>query len=88
MESVVKKLYRDPDNKKIAGVCSGVAIYLGLDVTVLRIIFLIAAIFGCAGLWIYLIIWLIAPEAKTPIEKCELRGLPPIEENIKELRKE
>lgn len=88
MENVVKKLYRDSDNKKIAGVCSGVAIYFGLDVTVLRIIFLIAALFGCAGLWVYLIIWLIAPETKTPIEKCELRGWPTTEENLRKFSKE
>lgn len=88
MENVVRKLYRNTEDKKIAGVCSGLAIYLGIDVTVLRIIFFCALLFGCAGFWVYLIIWIIAPEARTPREKCELRGIPVTEENIKELSKE
>ena len=80
-EKTVRRLFRDPDDKKIAGVCSGLALYLGVDVVVIRIIFLIALIFF-AGFWIYLVIWIAAPEAKTAIEKCELRGLPANAENI------
>lgn len=82
MENVVRKLYRNPDDKKIAGVCSGLAIYFGIDVTVIRIVFFAAMIFGFTGFWLYLIIWIIAPEAKTAVEKCELRGLPTTEENL------
>ena len=79
----VKKLFRDPDGKKIAGVCSGIAIFLGVDITLIRVIFLIALICGCAGFWIYLVIWIAAPEAKTAAEKCELRGIPANAENIR-----
>jgi phage shock protein PspC (stress-responsive transcriptional regulator) len=82
MENVVRKLFRNPDDKKIAGVCSGLAVYFGLDVTIIRIVFLAALIFGFTGFWIYLIVWIVAPEAKTPVEKCELRGLPTTEENL------
>lgn len=78
-----RKLFRDPDGKRIAGVCSGVALYLGVDVTLIRAIFLFMAIFGCAGLCIYIVIWIVAPEAKTAVEKCELRGLPANAENIR-----
>lgn len=82
-ERPVKKLFRDPDDKKIAGVCSGLALFLGVDVVIIRVIFLIALICGSAGGWIYLVIWIAAPEARTAAEKCELRGIPATAENIR-----
>ena len=82
-EMPARKLFRDPDGKRLAGVCSGLAIFLGVDVTLVRAIFLIMAIFGCAGLWVYIVIWIAAPEAKTAAEKCELRGIPANAENIR-----
>ena len=62
MTDEIKKLYRNPRDKKIAGVCSGLAEYLGVDVTVVRILFLVALLCIGTGLGIYLIIWLLAPE--------------------------
>ena len=82
-EKPVRKLFRDPDGKKIAGVCSGIALFLGVDVTLIRVIFLVALICGSAGFWIYLVIWIAAPEAMTAAEKCELRGIPANAENIR-----
>ena len=79
----VRKLFRDPDGKKIAGVCSGLALFLGVDVVLIRVIFLVALICGSAGFWIYLVIWIAAPEANTAAEKCELRGIPATAENIR-----
>ena len=82
-ERPVKKLFRDPDDKKIAGVCSGLALFLGVDVTIIRVIFLVALICGSAGFWIYLVIWIATPQAMTAAEKCELRGIPATAENIR-----
>ena len=82
-EKPVRKLFRDPDGKRIAGVCSGIALFLGVDVTLIRVIFLVALICGSAGFWIYLVIWIAAPEARTAAEKCELRGIPANAENIR-----
>ncbi len=82
-ERPVRKLFRNPDDKKIAGVCSGIALFLGVDVVLIRIIFLVALICGSAGFWIYLVIWIAAPEAVTAAEKCELRGIPANAENIR-----
>ena len=82
-ERPVRKLFRDPDDKKIAGVCSGLALFLGVDVVLIRIIFLVALLCGSAGGWIYLVIWIAAPEARTAAEKCELRGIPATAENIR-----
>lgn len=82
-EKPVRKLFRDPDDKKIAGVCSGLALFLGIDVVLVRILFLIALICGSAGFWIYVIVWIAAPVANTAAEKCELRGIPATAENIR-----
>ncbi|MCQ2297318.1 MAG: PspC domain-containing protein [Bacteroidales bacterium] len=57
-----KRLYRIPSQGKIAGVCAGLAQYFDVDVTLVRILFLLALIFATGGLWIYLICWLFMPE--------------------------
>ena len=57
----MRRLTLDIANKKIAGVCAGVAKYLDIDVTVVRVIFLASLIIGGIGLWTYLVIWAIAP---------------------------
>jgi len=56
-----KRLTRSRD-KKIAGVCGGVANYLDVDPTIIRIAFLLVALLGGASVLVYLIIWIIAPE--------------------------
>ena len=77
-----KKLHRDPDNKAIAGVCSGLAIHFNLDVTLVRVLMLAALILGSAGFWIYIILWIVMPVADTPARKCEMYGVPPTAENM------
>lgn len=79
----VKKFFRDPDNCQIAGVCSGLSAYLGIDVVLVRIVFLVALFCGSAGFWIYAVIWIVAPQARTAAEKCEMRGIPATAENIR-----
>lgn len=78
----VKKLYLDQDDKKIGGVCSGLALFFGIDVTIIRIIMLVALLCGGCGFWVYLVIWIVAPKAMTPAQKCELRGWPVTAENM------
>ena len=79
----IRKFFRDADGKKLAGVCSGLALYLNIDVSLIRILFLVVFFFGSAGGWGYLVLWIIAPEARTAAEKCEMRGIPPTAENIR-----
>ena len=57
-----RRLTRSTSDRKIAGVCGGIAKYLNIDPTVVRIIFLIALICGSLGFWAYLIVWIAAPE--------------------------
>ncbi|MFZ5561553.1 MAG: PspC domain-containing protein [Pseudomonadota bacterium] len=62
-------LQRSRDNRMIAGVMAGLARYLGVDVTVLRIIYTLVTVFSGAfpGIVIYLILWLLMPpEAENP----------------------
>jgi phage shock protein C len=56
-----KRLVRIEEGRMIAGVCTGLAAYLGVDPTLIRVIFVLLAIFGGGGLLIYLILWLIMP---------------------------
>lgn len=56
-----KVLYRDTQNGKIAGVCSGLSEYLEVDVSLIRLIWVIFAVFGGAGIFIYIIAALIIP---------------------------
>lgn len=56
-----RKLVRTRSDAKIAGVCGGLAQYLDIDSTIVRIIFLVLLLTGSVGFWIYLIIWIVAP---------------------------
>jgi phage shock protein PspC (stress-responsive transcriptional regulator) len=83
-----KRLYRDPDNRVLGGVCSGIAAYFNIDPVIIRLIFVVL-IFSGVGALLYLIMWIITPEAATVPEKLEMRGEPVTIENIeKSLKKE
>ncbi len=57
-----KKLYRSRKDRMIAGVCGGLAQYLNVDPTVVRIIAVISLLFGTLGFWAYIITWIVVPE--------------------------
>jgi phage shock protein C len=70
-ESGSKVLVRKRDGRMVAGVCAGLADYLGSDVTVIRVIVAALAVFtGGAGILAYLVAWAIIPEEgqKTPVD--------------------
>ena len=81
-DKVPKKLYRDMDNKGVAGVCAGLAQYFDIDVTIIRVIMLVALLAGTSGFWIYLVLWIAVPRAETPAQQCEMRGIPATAENM------
>ena len=81
-EPVRKKVYRDYDNKRIAGVCAGLATYLDIDVVLARVLMLVALVAGTAGFWIYVICWIAIPKAVTATQKCEMYGLSVTAENL------
>lgn len=59
----VKRLMRSSRDKKIAGVCAGLADYFDLDPTIVRVVWLLAILFGGTGLLIYIILWIVLPVA-------------------------
>lgn len=78
-----KRLFRDEENTILGGVCAGLSCYLGLDVVIIRAIFVLIAIFGGFGLPLYFILWMITPKAKTSIEKLQMKGEPVNFESMK-----
>lgn len=83
-----KRFYRDSENKVIAGVCSGIGAYLHWDPVLIRILFIISLFAGGFGLLLYMILWVVIPEAKTTAEKLEMQGkkvnISTIEKSIQE----
>ncbi|MFP4025920.1 MAG: PspC domain-containing protein [Thiohalospira sp.] len=78
-----KRLYRDPDNRVLGGVCGGLGAYFNIDPIVFRIIFILIFFGMGSGLIIYIILWIVIPEALTTAQKLEMRGEPVTIENIK-----
>ncbi|WP_256009229.1 PspC domain-containing protein [Desertivirga xinjiangensis] len=69
-----KRLERDQSNKMLAGVAAGLAGYLNMEVTWIRVLFLILAFFGFTGVWIYLILWIAVPAKPVwPVSEAEYR---------------
>lgn len=58
----MKKLYRSKTDRKLAGICGGLAEYFGIDSTLIRLGFALFTLAGGSGLFIYLIAALIIPE--------------------------
>ena len=58
-----RKLYRSRSQRMIAGVCGGLAEYFNVDATLIRVLFLVLAVFGGTGLVIYVVMWIIVPDA-------------------------
>ncbi len=79
-----KRLFRDPDNVSVAGVCSGLAAYFGMaDPVWMRLIFVVLTLLS-AGFWIpaYLLLWILVPQATTAADRLAMRGEPVNAESI------
>jgi len=71
-----KKLYRDMDERLIAGVCAGIAHYVNVEAKWIRLIAILIVFLGGSGLLVYTVLWIIMPKAKSRIEKMEMKGEP------------
>jgi len=60
----VKRLYRSKKERIIAGVCGGIGEYLGIDPTIVRILWVLLGLMGGSGIIAYIIAWIIIPEEK------------------------
>ncbi len=84
-----RRIYRDPDNQIVAGVCGGLGAYFNVDPLVFRILFIAITLLGGAGILIYLILWIVVPVARTTAQKLEMHGEPVNVSNIgKKVREE
>ncbi|HEX2393931.1 MAG TPA: PspC domain-containing protein [Bacteroidales bacterium] len=77
-----RRLYRDPDNRVFGGVCGGLGAYLNVDPVILRVILVVLFFAFGVGLLVYLIMWIVVPEARTTAQKLEMRGDPVNASNI------
>lgn len=78
-----RRLYRDTDNRILGGVASGIAHYAGIDVTFIRVILVLLLPLWASSIWIYLLLWVCIPEARTTAQKLEMRGETPTVDNIR-----
>jgi len=78
------RMYRDPDHRIIGGVCSGMGAYWDIDPVIIRIIFVVMVLAGGIGALVYLILYIVIPEAKTTAQKIEMKGAPVNIHNIKD----
>lgn len=78
------RMYRDPDHRIIGGVCAGMGAYWRIDPLIIRIIFLALILAGGIGVLIYLILYIVLPEARTTAQKIEMKGSSVNIHNIKD----
>lgn len=78
-----KRMYRNMDDAMLGGVASGLASYLNIDPVIARAVFVIFFFMGF-GFFLYLILWVIIPSAKTPSERLQMRGKAVTVDTLKE----
>lgn len=57
----MKRFYRSATDRKLGGVCGGLAQYLDVDPTIVRVVTVLLALCGSLSIWAYVITWLVAP---------------------------
>ena len=84
-----KRLYRDPENKILGGVSSGLGAYFNIDPVWIRLLFVLLTVFSGIGILIYIVMWIVVPVASSTAERLEMRGEPVNISNIeKSIREE
>ncbi len=90
-----RKLYRDMENARIAGVCSGLGAYFNFDPIILRIAFAVLTVIGFFGFvdsngaivfsvpLVYVILWICIPAARTATQRWAMRGDPGTAEGVR-----
>jgi len=77
MAKEMKRLYRSRSNRMLGGVCAGLGEYLNVDPVVIRVLFVILTFLYGASLLVYLIMWILVPEApQSAVETPPRRKIP------------
>lgn len=88
-KKVKRRLYRNPDEKVLGGVCGGIAAYFDMDPVIVRIVFVVLALLTTgAAILAYLILWIAVPKAVTTAQRLEMRGEEVTIKNIEKFIKE
>ncbi len=69
-----RKLFRDPDDHLLGGVCAGIANYFDVETVWIRLAFALAICFGGTGLMLYIILWIVVPKAASRADKMAMKG--------------
>ena len=69
-----RKLFGDTDTGKVGGVAAGLAAYFRTDVVLIRVLLLLSLFLGGSGFLLYVILWIVVPEARSVSEKMQMRG--------------
>lgn len=83
-----KRLFRDPENRVVGGVCSGLGYYFNIDPVWIRLLFVFGVVFAGTGPLIYLILWIVLPPARSLTDRLEMQGDPINISNIEKAVKE
>lgn len=78
-----KRLFRDADNGMLAGVAAGLSAYSGVPVLIIRLVFIGLAFASGVGILIYVLLWLLLPETKSPSDYLQMKGLAVTIDNLK-----
>lgn len=81
--SYEKKLMRNPDDKILGGVCSGLGYYFGMEAKWVRILFVLCFLFAGTGILLYVVLWAVMPLATNRADRMVLRGEEPNLQNFK-----
>ncbi len=69
-----RRLFRDPDDHLISGVCSGIASYFNIEPLWIRLAFALSFFFAGTGLLVYIILWIVIPKATTRADRMAMKG--------------
>lgn len=72
--AATRRLFRDPDDHLIAGVCAGIANYFDIDKVWIRLAFALIILAGGAGILLYIILWVVVPKAVTRADRMSMKG--------------
>lgn len=78
-----RRIYRDPDSRLLGGVSAGLAAWFNINMWLVRFLFILFACGGGFGILLYIVLWVLLPEATTTAQKIEMRGEPVTIESIK-----
>jgi phage shock protein PspC (stress-responsive transcriptional regulator) len=79
-----RRLFRDPQEGLLGGVCTGLAAYFRVDVVLIRILFVVAAFFAGFAVAAYLILWVVVPAVSSNLERLQMQGRPVNLGNLKD----